>query len=181
MSYADKTPYFEEMDKNAQSSAKDKEIRIRVKLSNKGNYTADHCLVNVDCYYEKRAKEDSYCIREFTPISIRDYRNSPPSFVAPNMVYYLDIASIHKTDEMSKADDENKAHQFYKLFLVGDKMPMKLGTGTFIIPIKFYSSKVKSVVSYLKIYWDSTEYTTDKRNFIIEMLTEKEFNDLKKA
>lgn len=174
------TPFVEEIKTNPQSSTEEKEIRIRVKLENTGKYTANVCNVCVDCYYDKRDKDDSYCKREFTPVLIKDYRGYSLKDVVPNLIYYLDVASIRKVDEMSKSDDNSKFHQCYKLLLLGDKTIMKLGTGTFVIPLKFYSSKVKTIVTYLKIYWDSDNYTMDDKKFIVSILSQKEFDKLEK-
>lgn len=177
---SNKTPLVEKLVLNTESSSNAEELRIRIKVINEGKDTADHCLVNIDCYFEKRAKDDLYCKKEFTPILIKDYRNTSSSYISPNLTYYLDIASIRKTDEMAGANDDAKYRQFYKLFLLGDRAPIKLGTGTFIIPIKISAPKIKPYIGYLKIYWDGNDFVFDGHNFSVEMLSDKNFNSLKK-
>lgn len=179
MIFEQKKPYVENVNCSTQSSTPEEQKFIRVRLKNDGKNTAEHSLVVVDHYFEKRNSESSYCEMPITPIQIKDYKNSIPSFVNPHIDYYLNIASICKIDEMSTSTEEHKYHQFYKLFLLGDKLPVKLGsgTGTFIIPIKFCSPRLSTKVFYLKIYWDSTEMTDDTHHFYVKMLSEIEFNN----
>ena len=71
--------------------------------------------------------------------------------------------------------------QFYKLFIIGgNKRPLQLGKGTFIIPININSPNMKSCTAFLKIYWNSNDYTTEQKNFTASNISEKEFKSLKK-
>ena len=81
---------------------------------------------------------------------------------------------------MTNEDGQVKSKQFYKLYLLGDGNGQELGKGTFIIPLKFYSSRIKVSIHYLKIYWDSDNFTTDKMNFSAEIITKDEFAKLNK-
>lgn len=175
------TPYIEEFEYNIDSSTKEKEIRIRLRVDNTGKYTADHCMVNVDGYYKKRDKDESFVKTDLTPVQIRDYRNNSLSYVVPKLVYYLDLAVIRKADEMSRSDDGNKSKQFYKLFLLADRATLRLGKGIFIIPVKLFCPRIESIVKYVKIYWVSDDYSTDLNDFSVEILTEEEFKKIKIA
>ena len=177
---SNKTPFVEKIILNTESSSSAEEMRIRIKVINEGKDTADHCFVNVDCFYEKRAKDDLFCKKVFTPIFIKDYRNTSLSFISPNLTYYLDLASIRKTDEMAGANDDAKFRQFYKLFLLGDKNPIKLGNGTFVIPIKISSPKIRPYIGYIKIYWDGNALDLSSHNFSVNTLSDKDFGLLKK-
>ena len=175
----DKTPYVETITNNADSSICEKGLKIRVKVENTGKITADKCSVNIDCIYEKREKDDLYCRKEFLPIQLRDFRNTTISEIAPHLVYLIDVATIQKSDQMSSSDDPSQYHQFYKLFLFGNKEPMNLGKGTFIIPIKICSPNIETYIGYLHIYWDSDVFTTEKKHFSVKMLSGREFNNIR--
>lgn len=178
VSIKDKTPYVEVLELNQSSSVVDKEIRIRISVENKGTYTASHSIVVIDQYYKWRQGGDTYLNVELTPIQIRDYQNKTQEYIAPNLIYYFDIASIRKSDEIVKSDSGSKSHQFYKLFIIGNKKPIKLGKGTFIIPIKISSPKMKTHTSYLRIYWNNDEFSMDNQFFAVAMIEEKEFCSL---
>lgn len=82
---------------------------------------------------------------------------------------------------MTTQDENGQTKQFYKLYLLGEGEATELGRGTFIIPLKFYSSRIDVKISYLKVFWDSDSYSLDKQVFSVEMLTEKEFKKLQIA
>ena len=181
ISCANSSPFVEEIISNKDSSTDEKEMIIRVLVENTGRTTADHCVVNIDCYYEKRSSDDTFCKSIFTPIQIKDYRSVSPSHIAPHLAYYLDVVAIRKSDEMVTSDETKKSHQFYKLFLLGDKSPKKIGKGTFIIPIKISSPRIDTTIGYLKVYWDSDRYNTDSKHFGLKMISNKEFDKLSKT
>ena len=180
--FENKEPYIETLKSMPNSSITDKEIRIRVRIKNEGKYTASHCIVNINQYYSKRKDDDTYYKKEFAPIQIRDYQNKSLEYIAPNIdYYYLDIASIRQSDEIGMSDSGTRPHQFYKLFIIGgNKRPLQLGKGTFIIPININSPNMKSYTAFLKIYWNSNDYTTEQKNFTASNISEKEFKSLKK-
>lgn len=163
---------------DSESSDNSSELRIRVKLQNNGNYIANYASINVDCVYKRRGSENVFVKEEFTPIQMKDYRNAKPTSIAPHLVYYFDIASIHKYDDMTTENGNVKPKQFYKLYLLGDGVGQELGKGTFIIPLKFYSSRVDVSIHYLKIYWDSDDFTDDKMHFGAEIIDNKVFDKL---
>lgn len=171
----------EVIEQGTESSDSSSEIRIRIKLENSGNYIANHAALFVDTYYKKRAKDETYVKNELTPIQMRDYRKSKPAQIAPHLIYFFDIASIRLYDDMTEQDGVGKPKQFYKLYLLGAEHNQELGRGTFVIPLKFYSSRIDVKINYLKIYWESNDFSTDKEHFDCQMLTEKEFKNLKIA
>ncbi len=173
-----KTPFVEEITSSPESSEQEKEARIRMKVVNNGKSTADHCVVNVSCYLKKR-EDDTYCKMVFAPILIKDYRCSSPTYISPNITYLLDVAAIRKIDEIVSSTDGNMSHQFYKLVLLGDKNCVKLGKGTFVIPINISSPRMKTHNAYLKIYWCSDDFCLDDEHFSVEVISEKDFNSLK--
>ena len=123
-------------------------------------------------------KEESYVKSEFTPKQIKDFRNTKPSSIAPHLQYYFDVASIHQYDSMATEEQQGKQKQFYKLYLLGEGDNLQLGKGSFIVPLKFYSSRINVKIAYLKMFWDSDGYTTSKDNFDFEIIAEEDFNKI---
>lgn len=181
MSYTDNKQCCVEVNPNVESGDDSKQLKIRIKLENKGNYIATHAALYVDCFYKKRSGEGSFVINEITPKQIKDYRNAKPSSIAPHLLYYFDVVAVNKYESMTTQDENGKTRQFYRLYLLGEGEATELGRGTFIIPLKFYSSRINVKISYLKVFWDSDSYSLDKQVFSVDMLTEKEFKKLQIA
>ena len=179
MTYKDNKQCLVEVE-SPDSSDSSKQQRIRIKLENKGNYIATHAALYVDCFYKKRG-DGTFVQNDITPKQLKDYRNSKPSSIAPHLQYYFEVASINKYESMTTQEEEGVTKQFYKLNLLGEGDYTELGKGIFIIPLKFYSSRIDVKISYLKIFWGSDSYSFNKQNFSVEMLTEKEFNQIKIA
>ena len=173
------SPFMEETSASSTSSSPDdKKLIIRVKVTNTGRMSADYANVCVDAIYKKRKENSSFSCKRCTPILIRDYRNTELKRIVPHLDYYLDIASIEKYDELITANEKGTKKQYYKLFLLGNGKSEMLGVGTFIIPLKFYSSNVKTQLMYVQIYWDSDNYTTDDDHFYVKELSKKEFDNI---
>ena len=178
--FENKEPYIEALESMPNSSITDKEIRIRVRIKNEGKYTASHCIVNINQYYSKRKDDSTYYKKEFAPIQIRDYQNKSLEYIAPNIdYYYIDIASIRLSDEFGMSDSGTRSRQFYKLFIIGNKQPLQLGKGTFIIPININAPNMESYTAFLKIYWNSDNYTIEQQYFEVSIISKKEFKSLK--
>lgn len=178
MEYESKTPCEEVIDEASTSSNKDKRIVIRIRVRNDGKYTADYSVVNIDEYYEKREKSNDYVKKTFTPKLIKDCNGAKLSTVAPHLNYYLDVASIQKYKGMSSEEEKGESKQFYKLYLLGDGKIQPLGRGTFIVPIKFYSSRTNVIIAYLQLYWESDDFSQAKKHFEVKIISEKHFNQL---
>ena len=182
MEFQNKTPWIEEKDVSNQSFSNDKRLLIRVRITNEGRYVANDVNLDVDAIYERRPKDDVYiCSKSFMPLHIRDYQNVSPKRIVPNLKYYFDILSIEKYDGMTDESGNGEKKQLYKLFLLGEGKSTMLGRGTYVIPLKFYSSNTKVVVNYLKVYWESDDFTRDKKVFDVKLLSAKQFDELKKA
>lgn len=165
------------IDMETESSSNSKSIKIRIKLNNNGINTANNATLNIDSYLTKR-NDDVYVTKNFTPKILQDHRGINPNKIVPNLNYYYEIAVIQKTDVMKNRDEKGNSKQFYKLFLLGEGKTIELGLGTFIIPLKFYSSKTKIKIGYLSIYWESDTFTTEPLKFSVKMLSEKEFKKI---
>ena len=179
--FEDKEPFIEQKEAETESSRKSSELRIRIRVKNNGKTTALHSLIIIDSYDKKREKDDVYVEKVFLPKTIKDSKNSTQYNIAPRLNYFFDFAIIKKYDGMTENNTNTSQKQFYKLYLLGDSKTLQLGKGTFIIPINFYGAKCDSKTSYIKVYWDSDDFTIEKSSFGVNIITQKEFEKLKKA
>lgn len=178
--YEDKSPYREEIEDSSSSSSSNKRLVIRVCITNKGKYTAEHAVLNIDEYYYRRTKDSSYVQKLFTPRQFKDCNNAKFNVVAPFLKYYIDIASIQKFQDIISNGEKGESKQNYKLYLLGEGKSEQLGRGCFIIPLKFYSSRTDSKIKYLRIYWESDDFSITKDCFEVKIISEKEFKQLQK-
>lgn len=175
------SPYIEELAMDTtDSSICEKRLVIRVCITNNGRHTADYAVLNADEYYQKHGSDSDYLQKIFTPKQFKDCNNAKLSVIAPQLKYYVNIATIQRYKGMTSADKKGESKQFYKLYMLGDGENMQLGTGCFIIPLKFYSSRTNVIVAYLKILWDSDHFTRDKDFFDVKIISKKEFKKLSK-
>lgn len=181
ISIANEEPFVEIVSKDSiNSSSVDKNMVIRVCITNKGKYTADYAALNVDEYLKKRDADSGYVRKVFTPKQFKDCNNAKLSVIAPHLKYYVDIASVQKFQGMASANEKGESKQFYKLFLLGDGKSLQLGKGDFIIPLKFYSSRSGVSVAYLKILWDNDDFVINKDCFDVRMISEQEYKKISK-
>ncbi|MBE6322377.1 MAG: hypothetical protein E7073_05105 [Bacteroidales bacterium] len=181
MSIVNEEPYVEIVSMDSiNSSSVDKNMVIRVCITNKGKYTADYAALNVDEYLKKRDADSGYVRKVFTPKQFKDCNNAKLSVIAPHLKYYVDIASVQKFQGMASANEKGESKQFYKLFLLGDGKSLQLGKGDFIIPLKFYSSRSGVSVAYLKILWDNDDFVINKDCFDVRMISEQEYKKISK-
>lgn len=181
ISIANEEPFVEIVSKDSiNSSSVDKNMVIRVCITNKGKYTADYAALNVDEYLKKRDADSGYVRKVFTPKQFKDCNNAKLSVIAPHLKYYVDIASVQKFQGMASANEKGESKQFYKLFLLGDGKSLQLGKGDFIIPLKFYSSRSGVSVEYLKILWDNDDFVINKDCFDVRMISEQEYKKISK-
>ena len=175
------SPYIEEyIMGTTDNSIDEKRLVLRVCITNSGKYTADYAVLNVDEYYHKHGADSDFLRKMFTPKQFKDCNNAKLSVIAPNLKYYVNIATIQRYKGMTSADEKGESKQFYKLYLLGDGENKQLGTGCFVIPLKFYSSRTNVIIAYLKILWDSDNFTRDKDFFDVKIISEKEFKQLSK-
>ena len=155
------------------------EIRIRVLLRNRGKRAANDSSLYVDSIFTKRAADESYVKKEYTPIQLKDYQAMKLDKILPNLNYYIDVISITRYDEMTESGDNSKSKQFYKVCLLGDGRQQYLGKGTFVIPLKFYSSSTTED-AYLRIYWNSDTLNDDPESLDYRLLSKEEYEKLPK-
>lgn len=168
-----------ECSSNTENQTTGRELKVRVKITNKGNNVASHAAMYVDSFHKKRTSNEEFITEEFPPIVIKDFRNTKTMYVVPNLDYYYDILSIHQYDEKREEGENGDSKQFYKLYLVGEGNIIELGKGTFIIPLKFYASQNTVEMAYLKVYWNCDDFDISKEFFGVEILSQNEFNKLK--
>lgn len=174
-----RAPFLDRVSVSTSSSNSDKEIILRFSLLNRGKATAEHCYVNIDSYYYQR--KDGVCLlNPILPIELKSYKNASIKYIPTNLEYWLDFASIRKEEGLGTSDSSQRQKQFFRLFLLGNDSPYKLGKGAFIIPIKINSTSIKkTAIFYVKVYWDSDELTTEQQNFSVETISYEQFKSLK--
>lgn len=176
-SKADK-PYVEERAQESTSSSNDMELSIRVGIENTGRWNAKCPAVYVDSYYYKSG-DDKYVENTLLPIQLQTINRTMPQNIVPSLLYYFELASIHKQDNKTAAGGDGEVKQNYKLYLlVGPGKQKQLGKGCFVIPVKFYASQINPVITYVKVLWNSDDFTKDKGKFCVEEIAEKEFKKL---
>lgn len=153
------------------------EIRIRVKILNRGKLSASDVSIYVDSYYKVRS-DGELLETQLTPLILQDYSSSSINTILPNLNYYVDVISIRRLDEMSGNGDKAKTGQLYKAAIVGETIKY-IGQGHFIIPIKLYASNIENKVAYIKILWDSDRFSEDSSVLDYTILSEKEFHNYK--
>ena len=172
------TPFIEKNTENYQGQNIDNEVRLRIKITNKGNITANHTLLIVSNYY-LLCDDGRYIKTEFTPKQIKDYNGGFPRQIAPHLEYFFDLFSIQKIDNLRTHEENGHQRQFYKALIVGDGKMITLKKGTYIVPIKFYSAKTETVVAYVKFFWNSDDLNLNPEYFSFSIISENEFKNLK--
>ena len=178
--YKDTPPFRDEIEDSSSSSTPTKRMVIRVCVTNSGKYTVEHAVLNIDEYYAKR-KDGKYVQKLFTPRQFKDCNNAKFNVVAPQLKYYLDIALIQKFQDIISDGESGQRKQNYKLYLLGEGKTEQLGTGTFVVPLKFYSSRTDSKVVYLSLFWESDDYVFTKDCFEVKIISSNEFEELPKV
>lgn len=173
-----KTPYVEKITENYQGQDIDNEVRLRIKVTNCGNITANHTSLIISNYY-CLSGDGRYVKTGFTPKQIKDYNGGYPRQIVPHLEYYFDIFSIQQIDNPRTLDGTGHQRQFYKAFIVGEGKTIILNKGTYIVPIKFYSAKTETVIAYMKFFWDSDDLNLEPEHFSFSIISENEFKNLK--
>lgn len=174
-----KEPFVETLETKTSSSDADSIMKIRVLVKNDGIYAADDAALIVDSWLKQR-EDGNYVKIPISPRRLNEINGENTNYIAHNLLYYYDVAVIQKCDEMGAVDANGHAKQNYKLNLMGGKQFRILGKGTFIIPIKFFSSQTPVIVKNLKIFWNSDNFVTDIEHFDISMIDDKDFNVVEK-
>lgn len=175
----DRKPCVDIRKRETLSSDEGKEIIFRVNVKNTGRNNARNALLVVDTIYKSRPGDTQFLKEDISPIQLRDSFNMTPNIIASKLDYYYNLASVHRFDEMVSEQDKASSKVFYKLYLQGGKQTMVLGTGTFIIPIKVYSSDINVATFYVELTWKSDVFSENKQDYCMRVLSNKEFKSIK--
>ncbi|MFA7302084.1 MAG: hypothetical protein WC069_07265 [Candidatus Shapirobacteria bacterium] len=168
-----KSPFVETItEQMVLSSETSRHIRISAKVLNHGDTTAQNCQGIIEKVFCKRkANESYYCYKNFIPARFTWNDDKESSFVTPEIPSYLEIARIQQTsiltsnDETAKTDTKILKNDF-ELFLTIEEPNekgkfLKLGKGTFLFPIVFYTDNLRKTQKVLiEIYWNGKEITS---------------------
>ena len=167
-------PYVTINKKKYDNSTNSNEFKIRVKLVNNGNWNANYAGLYVDKFY-KKCDDGEYTPTNFILSQLKITSGPASNIIVPKLAYYFDVAAA-SSDKISTKDLKEKLDSAYDLFLLsGDNQ--RLGKGTFIIPIKFYSSQCIQTMC-LKIYWKGETFSIDRSNFSVRVLKDNELKKL---
>lgn len=178
MSIEERKPFIELKSSENQSSDKGEELVFRIKVCNTGKSNAHNAIIILDEYYLECSGE--YLKTLISPIQFAEYTNLTPGIIASNLNYYYTIATVHRQDEMT-TDEQGSVNpkSLYRLFLLQDKAGIRLGKGTFILPIKVFSSDLTTKTFFVKIRWSSDTFSKDKKDYSFIIVSQREFESFK--
>lgn len=173
----------EEIKKQLDTSEVENSIKIRLRVTNIGRGVARSVSFYVDSYKQKRS-DGGFVQQNFLPIQLKSHKGDFIETIVPQLNYFIDVACIKKSDEMSIENGGKSRKQVCKLYLTTESGEYKeLGNGIFVVPVKCYSENVRGVsISYIEILWDNNkECSIDPQHFSVSLITEDDYNNLKKG
>lgn len=163
------SPFVETIQtQNSFSADIKKYTRISLKVTNSGETTAKNCQGIIETIFCKRTRNETfYKFKTFIPTRFIWNDDKESTFITPEIPYYLEIGRIQQVDNLiSESEDEHqngKQNQNYDLYLSIEEPNekgkyMKLGKGTFIIPLLLYTDNLRqSEKAYVEIYWNGKD------------------------
>lgn len=163
-----------------------KSIAINLRIKNIGNISA----INTQLYTEKifRVRQENqtyYLDKEIIPANYLWKNETELKSLTPLMSYYVEISKIQQQveytkDEVTKKEVKNSRDL---LFLsIPDPSTsgefIKLGKGTFLIPIKAYSDSMeKEREIYIEIFWNANDLKHKSlSNFYVKQVKRSELS-----
>lgn len=164
---------FVETIKEREAFSSDENIytRISIKVTNNGDSTAQNCQGIVEKIYCKRkANESFYCYKNFIPTRFTWNDDNKATFVTPNIPSYVEIARIQQIEELTTYSESfmsgKPKNNTFDLYLSIEEPNekgkyLKLGKGTFVIPIIFYTDNLRKTQKvFVEIYWNGKDTST---------------------
>lgn len=156
---------------------------IKVQVENAGSTGAQLCrglVQNVFCNREK--SETFYEMRALVPTPLMWNDDSREYTISPLVPAFIEIARIEEIKSISKNTDSEAVEASEYLLYLSIEEPgssglyIKLGKGTFIIPIIFTSDSIRlPFIEYLEIFWNGKDPSTaDNSNFFVKLLSSSE-------
>ena len=159
---------------------------IRVKIENTGKTTALKCQALVEKVWCKHQTNENFFPKVTITPSQLDWHNASKVLdITPHIPAYIELARIELTEvrTMEEGDSRRPNKQSADLYLSivakGKKgLYVKLGKGTFIIPLILYSDNLnKTIQTYIEIFWNGTDAKKlTASDFYIKMKDEKDVN-----
>lgn len=165
-------PFVETIkEREAYSSDENIYTRISIKVINNGDSTAQNCQGIVEKVFCKRkANESFYCLKNFIPTRFTWNDDNRATFVTPNIPSYAEIARIQQIEELTTYSEPfmtgKPKNNTFDLYLSIEEPNekgkyLKLGKGTFVIPIVFYTDNLRKTQKvFVEIYWNGNDTTT---------------------
>lgn len=163
-----KKPFIETIqERQDMFGSQNRHIRISSKVSNKGNTTAKNSQAIVEKVFSKRKANDTFYLdQEFIPTRFEWNNEEESSIVTPQIPSFVRIARIEEetvlTSNESSESDNNAKNEFELYLEIQDPNEsgsyLKLGKGTFIIPIVLYCDNLRNTTKvFIEIYWNGSQ------------------------
>ncbi len=168
------------------SSETNESLAINLKIKNTGNISSLNTQLYTEKIFRVRQENQTYYLdREIIPANYIWKNESEIKSLTPLMSHYVEIAKIQQqteytTDEATKKEIK---HSRDLLFLsVADPTLsgefIKLGKGTYLIPIKAYSDNMKKEKEvYIEIFWNANDLKhKSNSNFYVKQVKKSELS-----
>ena len=166
------------------SSDINKSLNINIQIKNTGNITAINTQLYVEKIFRIRQENQTYYLdKEIIPSNFYWKDDSEIKSLTPLMSHYLEIAKIESQVEYA-VDEETKSETKKTRDLLFLSVPdstnsgqfIKLGKGTYIIPVKAYSDNLsKEIEFYIELFWNANDLKSKSTsNFYVKQIKKTE-------
>lgn len=163
------SPFVETIQsQNASDAEIKRHTRLSLKATNIGDTTAKNCQGIIETIFCKRSQNETfYKFKTFIPTRFTWNDEKQSTIITPEIPFYLEVARIQQVENLvSDSENENqtgKQKNSYELYLSIEEPNekgkyMKLGKGTFIIPLLIYTDNLRqSEKAFIEIYWNGND------------------------
>lgn len=168
---------------SSSDSSQNNSILIQFRLKNTNSNNTDcHCFVSE--YWTMNTSNGTYAkTRSFVPLPLYwDDNETPSGSLNQVLESYVRLAVIQHNEILTGSQSsEHIKHtsKTYELYIhvqePNEKGKLvKLGCGTFILPVTILFGDSKHIIAYIKICWEKATYEDWRKNFSIQKLTHRQ-------
>lgn len=172
----DGVPFVEIYERDTEKSATTVEAALRIKVVNRGHFTAKSCQCVVEKIYSRRASTDiMYPRSEFMPKSFTWHNEETTCNLFPNVPAYITVMRIAERELPASQTHNSSSSPVYSLFLLVRAESradfVELGIGRHIFPVTIYGDNLsKPVKHYIEVVWSGgTPKDASPANIIIKV------------
>ncbi|MEE9170265.1 MAG: hypothetical protein V3U73_10890 [bacterium] len=137
---------------------------IKIRVLNTGSSSAMSCKgIVYDIFSKRKGSDTFYKLRAITPTPLLWNNDARDISLTRDIPSYLEVARIEQPESLSSETDTTAVTSLeFAIFLSVEEpgqrgVYIKLGKGTFIIPVVLYADNLsKPIKKFLKIFWDGT-------------------------